>query len=218
MRRRRRTSLWAKIDAAATRNLLPGRQLTPLAAFRDMLVGVTAAAAAEPVSTVLGLLLDRSGYLRDLREERSEEADGRIENLMELVSAAREYESAGGRAGTAVVCRPPGAAVRCGQAGGEPDRAGTADDVAFGQGPRVSGGGHRWPRGGALPAFSREGRRGGDGGGASPLLRGHHARAQRAVPDQRRAPTRVRRVSEYRALPVSRRDSAAAAPARGIAC
>ena len=42
---------------------------------------------------MLGLLLDRSGYLRDLREERSEESDGRIENLMELVSAARQYEA-----------------------------------------------------------------------------------------------------------------------------
>ena len=38
-------------------------------------------------------MLDQSGYLSDLREERSEEAEGRIENLMELVSAAREYES-----------------------------------------------------------------------------------------------------------------------------
>jgi DNA helicase-2/ATP-dependent DNA helicase PcrA len=38
-------------------------------------------------------VLDQSGYLRDLREERSEEAEARIENLMELVSAAREYET-----------------------------------------------------------------------------------------------------------------------------
>ena len=38
-------------------------------------------------------MLDRSGYLQDLRDERSEEAEGRIENLLELVSAAREYES-----------------------------------------------------------------------------------------------------------------------------
>jgi DNA helicase-2/ATP-dependent DNA helicase PcrA len=38
-------------------------------------------------------VLDQSGYLQDLREERSEEAEGRIENLAELVSAAREYES-----------------------------------------------------------------------------------------------------------------------------
>ena len=38
-------------------------------------------------------MLDQSGYLQDLREEKSEEAEGRIENLTELVSAAREYES-----------------------------------------------------------------------------------------------------------------------------
>jgi len=32
-------------------------------------------------------------HLHDLREDRSEEARGRIENLMELVSAAKEYEA-----------------------------------------------------------------------------------------------------------------------------
>src|SRR6185369_12389802 len=31
--------------------------------------------------------------LQDLHQERSEEAEGRVENLAELVSAAREYES-----------------------------------------------------------------------------------------------------------------------------
>ena len=47
----------------------------------------------ESVSITLGKVLDQSGYLQDLREERSEEAEGRIENLAELVSAAREYET-----------------------------------------------------------------------------------------------------------------------------
>ena len=45
------------------------------------------------MSIAIGKMLDRSGYLQDLREERSEEAEARIENLAELVSAAREYES-----------------------------------------------------------------------------------------------------------------------------
>ena len=61
--------------------------------FRDLLVNLTAMAAEEPVSLALGKVLDRSGYLQDLRDERSEEAEGRIENLLELVSAAREHES-----------------------------------------------------------------------------------------------------------------------------
>ena len=46
----------------------------------------------EPGSVAIAKMLDQSGYLQDLREERSEEAEGRIENLAELVSAAREYE------------------------------------------------------------------------------------------------------------------------------
>jgi DNA helicase-2/ATP-dependent DNA helicase PcrA len=38
-------------------------------------------------------MLDQSGYLKDLRDEHSEDAESRVENLAELVSAAREYES-----------------------------------------------------------------------------------------------------------------------------
>jgi len=45
------------------------------------------------VSIAIGKMLDQSGYLQDLREERSEDAESRVENLAELVSAAREYES-----------------------------------------------------------------------------------------------------------------------------
>jgi DNA helicase-2/ATP-dependent DNA helicase PcrA len=45
------------------------------------------------VSAALARVLDRSGYLQDLREERSEDAEARVENLAELVSAAREFET-----------------------------------------------------------------------------------------------------------------------------
>ena len=61
--------------------------------FRDLIVTLTEIARADSVSIAIGKILDRSGYLQDLREERSEDAEGRIENLAELVSAAREYES-----------------------------------------------------------------------------------------------------------------------------
>src|SRR5205823_13609980 len=46
----------------------------------------------ESVSIAIGKILDQSGYLQDLREDRSEDAEARVENLAELVSAAREYE------------------------------------------------------------------------------------------------------------------------------
>jgi len=87
------TSLWARILYAIERRLLPARALASLTTFRDLIAGMTAMAAQESVSIALGKVLDQSGYLQDLREEHSEEAEGRIENLMELVSAAREYEA-----------------------------------------------------------------------------------------------------------------------------
>ncbi|HUF25003.1 MAG TPA: 3'-5' exonuclease, partial [Vicinamibacterales bacterium] len=59
----------------------------------DLIVELADAARTDSVSVAIGKMLDRSGYLKDLREEHTEDADARIENLMELVSAAREYET-----------------------------------------------------------------------------------------------------------------------------
>jgi DNA helicase II / ATP-dependent DNA helicase PcrA len=86
-------SLWQKLVTAIDRRLLSARQIASLTAFRDLILALAEVARCEPVSITLGKVLDQSGYLADLREDRSEEAEGRIENLMELVSAAREYES-----------------------------------------------------------------------------------------------------------------------------
>jgi DNA helicase-2/ATP-dependent DNA helicase PcrA len=86
-------SMWTRLLRAIEERLLPGRALASLAAFRDLVVALTDVARRDSVAIAIGKLLDQSGYLSDLREERSEEAEGRIENLMELVSAAREYEN-----------------------------------------------------------------------------------------------------------------------------
>jgi DNA helicase-2/ATP-dependent DNA helicase PcrA len=86
-------SLWSKVVAATDKRLLNARQVAALGAFRDLIVNLADAARRESVSIALGKVLDQSGYLRDLREDRSEESQARIENLAELVSAAREYET-----------------------------------------------------------------------------------------------------------------------------
>jgi DNA helicase-2/ATP-dependent DNA helicase PcrA len=86
-------SLWARIVRGLEDGAFPGRAAASLAAFRDLIVNLTAMARQESVSIAIGKMLDQSGYLQDLREERSEDAESRIENLAELVSAAREYES-----------------------------------------------------------------------------------------------------------------------------
>jgi DNA helicase-2/ATP-dependent DNA helicase PcrA len=86
-------SLWARLVHAVDQRQLAPRAVSALTMFRDLLVELTEIARQDSVSITLGKVLDRSGYLQDLRDEKSEEAESRIENLMELVSAAREYET-----------------------------------------------------------------------------------------------------------------------------
>jgi DNA helicase-2/ATP-dependent DNA helicase PcrA len=86
-------SLWARLVRGLDEQAFTGRAATSLAVFRDLIVSLTEIARQDSVSIAIGKMLDRSGYLQDLRDERSEEAEGRVENLAELVSAAREYES-----------------------------------------------------------------------------------------------------------------------------
>jgi DNA helicase-2/ATP-dependent DNA helicase PcrA len=86
-------SLWAKLVYAVEENKLPARGVASLRAFRDLLAGLAQLARQDSVSVVLGKMLDQTGYLKALRDENTEEANDRIENLMELVSAARDYES-----------------------------------------------------------------------------------------------------------------------------
>jgi DNA helicase-2/ATP-dependent DNA helicase PcrA len=86
-------SLWARLVYAVDEGKLGNRAVASLRAFRDLLVGLAEVARTDTVSIAIGKMLDRSGYLTDLREENTEEANERIENLMELVSAARDYES-----------------------------------------------------------------------------------------------------------------------------
>jgi DNA helicase-2/ATP-dependent DNA helicase PcrA len=86
-------SLWAKLVYAVDDGRLAPRATASLRVFRDLIAGLADVARKEPVSITMGKMLDQTGYLKDLRDENTEEANERIENLMELVSAAREYET-----------------------------------------------------------------------------------------------------------------------------
>ena len=86
-------SLWAKLVYAVVHGNLTPRATAALRTFRDLIANLANVARQEPVYITMGKMLDQTGYLADLRDENSEEANERIENLMELVSAAREYET-----------------------------------------------------------------------------------------------------------------------------
>src|SRR4051794_16934669 len=86
-------SLWSRIVRGLEQKAFSGRAATSLAVFRDLIVALTSIAREDSVSITIGKMLDRSGYLQDLREDQTEDGEARIENLAELVSAAREYET-----------------------------------------------------------------------------------------------------------------------------
>lgn len=86
-------SLWARIERAVVGRLVPARAAASLKAFQELVATLAEMATRETVSIAIGKALDETGYLRALREENSEEAQSRIDNLMELASASREYET-----------------------------------------------------------------------------------------------------------------------------
>ncbi len=76
-------------DAGVTGRAVKGIE-SFLALIDDMTVELEAGTGPAELLTSL---LERSGYVRELEAAHSIEAEGRIENLAELVGAAREFES-----------------------------------------------------------------------------------------------------------------------------
>ncbi len=69
-----------------------GAPLKAIDRFRTLMQSSMSGAIELPVPELLERVLDQSGYLESLEAERTIEAQGRSENLMELVGVAREYE------------------------------------------------------------------------------------------------------------------------------
>ncbi|HWI45070.1 MAG TPA: 3'-5' exonuclease, partial [Rubrobacter sp.] len=59
---------------------------------RDLFEGLRVAAKEVPPAELIGVVLDDSGYRKELEAEDTVEAESRLENLEELINAAREYE------------------------------------------------------------------------------------------------------------------------------
>jgi DNA helicase-2/ATP-dependent DNA helicase PcrA len=83
-------SLWEAMDRcdAAGVGTAPAKAV---AGFRTLVLSLMSSAQELDVAELIEAVLDRSGYLESLEAERTIEAQGRIENLQELVALAREW-------------------------------------------------------------------------------------------------------------------------------
>lgn len=89
---RERISFGAALDRADEIGGMTTRTLKPLLAFRDMMAELRALVddGAAP-ATILGEVLDRTGYLAELRASDDPQDASRVENLAELHAVATEF-------------------------------------------------------------------------------------------------------------------------------
>jgi DNA helicase-2/ATP-dependent DNA helicase PcrA len=78
----------AEVPAAG----LAGKAEKACASVRELFEGWRVAAREVSPAELIGAVLDESGYRGELRAENTIEAESRLENLEELINAAREYE------------------------------------------------------------------------------------------------------------------------------
>ena len=87
----REISLWEALEHGEAAGV-GAAPLKAVRALRTLLVSLQSSARELTVSELVEAVLDRSGYLAALEAERTIEAQGRIENLQELVGVAGEYQ------------------------------------------------------------------------------------------------------------------------------
>jgi DNA helicase-2/ATP-dependent DNA helicase PcrA len=76
----------------------PGMNPRSLGAIRDfqtVMTDLRAVAVNGTPSEILEAVLDKTGYLRELEASKDPQDEGRVDNLRELVSVAREFEESG---------------------------------------------------------------------------------------------------------------------------
>jgi DNA helicase-2/ATP-dependent DNA helicase PcrA len=89
---RERISFGAALERIDDVPGLSPRALTPLKAFAELLAGLRELAATAGPSEVLGAVLDRTGYLAELRASDDPQDGSRVDNLAELHAVATEFE------------------------------------------------------------------------------------------------------------------------------
>lgn len=85
--------LWLALKDQETQGSFAKKTASAIRAFVGIIEDAQHLAEAGPVTPVLKHLLNASGYLDDLKGERSQEALSRLENLQEFVNVTTEYDN-----------------------------------------------------------------------------------------------------------------------------
>lgn len=86
-------SMWQSIKHLLAHKGLPGRASKALEAFVELIERLTDEELDQPLHQMTQHVIERSGLLLYHQSEKGEKAQARVENLEELVSAARSFEN-----------------------------------------------------------------------------------------------------------------------------
>lgn len=89
----RTSSLWSAMTDVSLSQELAKKTLSGVRAFTGLIEEASHLSQPGPVTPVLKHLMDKSGYIEDLRAQRDDESVSRLENLQELINVTTEYDS-----------------------------------------------------------------------------------------------------------------------------
>ena len=85
-------SLWHAATLLSRNAGLPARARSLLAVFLDLIDTLSQQIQDKPLHDQVKLMLEKSGLIEYYRQEKGEKGETRVENLEELVNAARQFE------------------------------------------------------------------------------------------------------------------------------
>ncbi len=85
-------SLWGAARALVSSGELSPRALNALRQFIELLTELSSVCEDLPLAEKTRIVIDRSGLIAMYEKEKGEKAEARVENLQELVNAARQFE------------------------------------------------------------------------------------------------------------------------------
>jgi DNA helicase-2/ATP-dependent DNA helicase PcrA len=88
-------NLWDSIERIIHDERLSTRSQSSLVMFRNLIQELSLVASSSPLPEVLNFVLNRTGYRHMLQQDKTPEADARLENLDELMNAATEAATRG---------------------------------------------------------------------------------------------------------------------------
>ncbi|MGI2906866.1 DNA helicase PcrA [Tolypothrix sp. VBCCA 56010] len=86
------TTLWEILIDETSVNTLAGRSAKAVNNFAQMIRKLQEQVSTVPVSEIVEKLLEASGYVQDLQNQGTEEADNRLLNVKELYNAVLQFE------------------------------------------------------------------------------------------------------------------------------